>query len=83
MTNAARKWKPGDLARVECDDTAHMRGVHEVRVEAVTRLNCGCVKLTTTRPGEPAGSRDMYVLDTRRCDSMHNEPVPAWIGRSA
>ncbi|WP_261562001.1 MULTISPECIES: DUF3560 domain-containing protein [Frankia] len=60
--------------RVVCDDTANLRGEHELTVEEAQPLDCGCIRLVTTRPGEPTTgrSRDMHVIDTAAC-AVHEE----------
>ncbi len=60
--------------RVVCDDTANLRGEHVLTVEEARPLDCGCVRLVTTRPGEPTTgrSRDMHALDATGC-AVHDD----------
>jgi len=74
-------WRAGVVMRVACNDTTGVRGTHELPVQRVTPLGCGCIRLETTRPGEPTGDgpSHMHVLDGR-CDD-HTDHAPVLVTR--
>jgi hypothetical protein len=71
-------WRPGDRARTLCDDLRGDRVTAVVQVEKVTRLGCGCDRLSVRRPGVPGPDQyDRMHLVANRCEwhARHEEPA--------
>ena len=86
--------EPGGIVRVLCDTTDNRRVIADITAETVDKLNCGCWRVKTTRPGPDMSeytSRTMEVL-FQVCGRFHDDgsqvdgtkvPPPVVVQRTA